>query len=165
MAKFEAHWPLGTKQRLAYDVLLWTGLRRSDAAGLGPKHIQDGVLTITTEKTNHTVTMPVMAPLAASIAATPRDSDAATFFARNDRDSFGHWFKTACIAAGVPGRAHGLRKALAVKLAESGASPLEIGAILGNDMGAFYARKASRGKLAAAAFARIGLPHLPERDS
>ena len=74
------------------------------------------------------------------------------------KDGFGSWFAAACKQAGVPGRAHGLRKALAVKLAEAGATPLEIGAILGNDMGAFYARKANRGKLAAAALSRLSAP-------
>ena len=74
------------------------------------------------------------------------------------KDGFGHFFAEACRQAGVPGRAHGLHKAIAVKLAEAGASPLEIGAILGNDMGAFYARKANRGKLASAALSRLSIP-------
>jgi integrase len=159
MARFEARWPLGTRERLAYDILLWTGLRRGDAARLGPQHVQDGQIVIETEKTRHEVVMPILEPLSRSIAATPCGNDSFVVTADGKpmvSGGFGSWFAAACKQAGVPGRAHGLRKALAVKLAEAGASPLEIGAILGNDMGAFYARKASRGKLAAAAFSRLG---------
>jgi integrase len=42
MARFESRWPLGTRERLAYDIMLWTGLRRGDAARLGPQHVIDG---------------------------------------------------------------------------------------------------------------------------
>ena len=45
--------------------------------------------------------------------------------------SFGNWFREACVAAGVPGRAHGLRKAGATILAERGASPYALMAIFG----------------------------------
>jgi integrase len=161
MARFEARWPTGTRERLAYDIMLWTGLRRGDAARLGPRHVKEGEIAIATEKTRHVVVMPMLTPLADSIAATPCGDE--TFIVTTDgkpmvKDGFGSFFAEACKQAGVPGRAHGLRKALAVKLAEAGASPLEIGAILGNDMGAFYARKANRGKLAAAALSRLSFP-------
>jgi integrase len=161
MARFESRWPLGTRERLAYDIMLWTGLRRGDAARLGPQHVIDGQIVIQTEKTRHEVAMPILEPLARSIAAAPGGDE--SFVATADgkpmvKDGFGSWFAAACKQAGVPGRAHGLRKALAVKLAEAGATPLEIGAILGNDMGAFYARKANRGKLAAAALSRLSAP-------
>jgi integrase len=161
LAQFEARWPVGTRERLAYDVLVWTGLRRGDAARLGPQHVKDGEITLETEKTRREVVMPVMKPLADSIAATHHGDE--TFIVTADgkpmgKDVFGWFFAEACRQAGVPGRAHGLRKALAVRLAEAGATPLEIGAILGNDMGAFYARKANRGKLAAAALSRLNTP-------
>jgi integrase len=45
---------------------------------------------------------------------------------------FGNWFAKKCIAAGVPGRAHGLRKAAAVRLAEAGASHSQIKAWTGH---------------------------------
>ena len=32
IAAFEAHWPIGTRERLAFAILLYTGLRRGDAA-------------------------------------------------------------------------------------------------------------------------------------
>ena len=33
--QFEAKWPIGTRERLAFTILLYTGLRRGDAAALG----------------------------------------------------------------------------------------------------------------------------------
>jgi integrase len=160
MARFERHWPTGTRERLAYDVLLWTGLRRGDAARLGPKHLIDGEITIETEKTRRVVAIPMLKPLANSIAASPVGIE--TFIASADgkpmvKDSFGNWFGEVCVAAGVPGRAHGLRKALAVKLAESGATDSEIEAVLGNEMAEVYRRRASNKRLASTALARLGI--------
>ncbi|MDG1116331.1 MAG: hypothetical protein P8N72_04290 [Flavimaricola sp.] len=51
VAKYYASWPTGTKERVWIDVLLYTGLRRGDAALLGRQHIKDGIATIRTEKT------------------------------------------------------------------------------------------------------------------
>jgi len=159
LAAFEAHWPVGTRERLAFDLMLWTGLRRGDAARVGPKHVLDGSIILDTAKTGQRVSIRILPPLARSIAATPGSS---TTFVVSDygrpfiKESFGNWFKEACVAAGVPGNCHGLRKALAVKLAESGATDREIGAILGNDMAKLYARKASVPRLSDAAMDRLG---------
>jgi integrase len=53
---YEKHWPIGTRQRVWLDVLLYTGLRRGDAVRLGRQHIRDGVATLKTEKTDTMVT-------------------------------------------------------------------------------------------------------------
>ena len=45
--------------------------------------------------------------------------------------SFGMWFGKQCAAAGVPGRAHGLRKAGATLAAENGATVHQLMAIFG----------------------------------
>lgn len=158
LVRFEKCWSIGTRERLAYDIMLWTGLRRGDAARVGPQHVIDGRIDLQTEKNGQRVSVRILEPLARSIAATLIGKDAFVVQARGKpfvKEAFGNWFSEACRAAGVPGSAHGLRKALAVKLAESGAGPLEIGAILGNDMGAMYARKASRSKLGDAAMERL----------
>jgi len=44
---------------------------------------------------------------------------------------FGNWFRDRCIEAGVPGRAHGLRKAGATIAANNGASAHQLMAIFG----------------------------------
>lgn len=43
----------------------------------------------------------------------------------------GNWFERRCLEAGVPGRAHGLRKAGATIAAENGATPHQLMAIFG----------------------------------
>ena len=38
--RFEARWPIGTRQRLAFDLLLYTGFRRGDAVRVGRQHVR-----------------------------------------------------------------------------------------------------------------------------
>ncbi|WP_332116009.1 tyrosine-type recombinase/integrase [Azorhizobium caulinodans] len=160
-AKFEAHWPLGTMERLAFDVLLYTGLRRGDAARLGPAHVHDGIIAMRMEKTGETVTLPLLEPLKASIAATPCGQT--TFIASAHgrsfvKESFGNWFRKACQAAGVPGSAHGLRKAGATRAAEAGATELELMALYGwtsAKQAGVYTRAANRRRLAISAAPKL----------
>ena len=67
MAAYEKRWPVGTRQRIWLDVLLYTGLRRGDAVRLGRQHVRDGVATIKSEKTDTEVTF-------ANLAGTCRDT-------------------------------------------------------------------------------------------
>jgi integrase len=161
IAAYEARWPLGTRERLAFDLLLYTGLRRGDVVTLGRQHVRNGVAMLRTEKTGEPVAIPILAPLAASIAAGPCGDLA---FIAGDRgkpmvkESFGTWFGKACKAAGVPGRAHGLRKAGATRAANAGATEHELMALYGWSeprTAAIYTRKANRQRLAAQASAKI----------
>lgn len=161
IAAFEAHWPLGTRERLAFDLLLYTGLRRGDVVTLGKQHVRNGVAMLRTEKTGEPVAIPILPQLAASIAAGPCGDLA---FIAGDRgkpmakESFGNWFRGACRAAGVPGSAHGLRKAGATRAANAGATEHELMALYGWSeprTAAIYTRKANRQKLAAQASAKI----------
>ena len=74
---FEARWPVGTRERLAMDLLLYTGVRRSDAVRLGKQHMRrNGEIVIRTDKSVNSgypveVTITILPPLARSIAATP----------------------------------------------------------------------------------------------
>jgi integrase len=77
---------------------------------------------------------------------------------------FGNWFAEACIAADVPGRAHGLRKAGATRAANRGASDAQLDAIFGwsgRGMAALYTKKANRTWLAQEAAALL----IPEPKS
>jgi integrase len=47
---FEKRWPIGTRERLALDLLLYTGLARGDVVRLGRQHVSDGVITFRMEK-------------------------------------------------------------------------------------------------------------------
>lgn len=159
--QFEARWPLGTRQRLAFDILLYTGLRRGDAVQLGRQHVKNGEATIRTEKTGAVVTIPILPPLAASISAGPC-GDLAFIAGEKGRpmvkEAFGTWFKTACKEAGVPGSAHGLRKAGATRAADAGATEYELMAMHGwSDprTASIYTRKANREKLARSGSAKL----------
>lgn len=162
---FEAKWPVGTRERLAYDVLLYTGFRRGDAAALGRQHVRNGVITLRTQKSGKPVIIPILPPLAASIAAAPT-GDLAFIAGPTGRpytkESFGNWFREACKAAGVPGAAHGLRKAGATRAAENGATESELEAIFGWEggrMAALYTRQANRERLSKQAAGKLLTAH------
>jgi integrase len=125
IAQFEARWPIGTRERLALTILLYTGLRRGDAVRLGRQHIKDGIITLRAGKTGTQIIIPVLPEVAAIINAS-RTGDLAFIAGERGRpmtkESFGNWFRGACQVAGVPGSAHGLRKAGATRAAENGAT-------------------------------------------
>jgi integrase len=162
VGQFEAHWPIGTRERLALGLLLFTGQRSGDVRRMGPQHVQNGEIRITQEKTKAELTIPIHPDLHEILDATP--SRHLTFIV-TDRDgpytsgSFSMWFKKACRAAGLPHCcAHGLRHAAARRLAEVGASTHEIAAITGHrSLGELtrYTRGADQRKLATLAMAKI----------
>ena len=121
---------------------------------LGRQHIRDGVVTLRTAKTGQQVTIPILPELARTISLTP--TGCLALVATHDgrpmtRGGFGNWFHEACKVAGVPGTAHGLRKACATRFAEHGATEEELKSWFGwsdGRMASIYTRKANRGKLA-----------------
>jgi integrase len=135
IAAFEAHWPIGTPQRLAFAILAYTGLRRGDAVRIGRQHIREGWISLPwLEKNGKPHQIPLAPPLAEIIAATETKGLALISTesgAPRTKGGFGNWFREACEAAGVPGRAHGMRKALATRAAEGGASETELEALFG----------------------------------
>lgn len=155
LERFEATWPIGTRERLAFDLLLYTGLRRGDAVRVGRQHVRDGLITIRAEKTGDELFLPILPPLAESIAATQTGDLAFLVTTHGEpwvKESFGNWFGEVCRAAGCPGSAHGLRKAGATRAAERGATENQLMALYGWDsprMAAHYTRAASKKRLAA----------------
>lgn len=159
--RFRAAYPLGTRERLAFDVLFYTGLRKSDAIKAGRQHVKGGVLTLRTAKTGETVSIRIMPELTQSIEAGPVGDLAFIVHSGNrpmTTGSFGIWFRRVCTAAGCPGTSHGLRKALATRLANMGASESELEALFGwrgGGMASLYTRKADRVRLAGTAMDRL----------
>ncbi len=154
VARFEARWPVGTRERLAFDILLYTGLRRGDAVRLGRQHIRGNVIVMRTEKTDEDVIVPVLEPLARSIAAA-RVGDLTLIVTERGmpfvKESFGNWFGEVCRASGCPGSAHGLRKAGATRAAENGATDKQLMAMYGwrdSKMATHYTRRADKLRLA-----------------
>jgi integrase len=170
VGRFREKWQVGTRERLACDLLLFTGLRRSDVFRIGRQHVAGNVLSLRTEKTGKPVHIPIWQELRQSIDATPTgdfvfliNSHGKPF---NSANSFGIWFGAACKAAGVPGRAHGLRKAGATIAADSGASAHELMAMFGwtrLSMAETYTKQANERRLSSMASERIAnamRPHL-----
>ena len=173
MDAFEARWPVGTRERLAYAILAFTGLRRGDASRLGPKHLRteiavDGgrpvvvrTFELIAEKTRTELILPVLPELWAVIEASPTGADAyiATLTGkRRSKEGFGGWFSAAARAAGVAKSAHGMRKAGAARAAENGATDEQMMAIFGwttRDMPTTYTKSAARRRLARAAIATL----------
>jgi integrase len=136
LLRYQARWPIGTRQRVWLDVLLYTGLRRGDAVRFGRQHVKDCIGTIKTEKSGFTmtVTLPILPVLAETLAAGPCGD--LTFIAGErgqplTKESFGNLFRDACREASVPGSAHGVRKIAATTAANNGATVAQLEALFG----------------------------------
>jgi integrase len=160
--QFEERHPIGTKARLAFALLLYTGQRRSDVARFGKQHAKRGVLTFTQHKGRkrkpHKLTLPILPVLQEIIDASPCGD--LTFlvneFGRSFTDAgFGNKFRDWCDQANLPCcSAHGLRKAGATVAANNGATARQLMAIFGWDtikQAEQYTRKADQKQLAEAA--------------
>jgi integrase len=135
---FRKRWPIGTRQRLAMELLYFTLARTNDAVTLAPRMIdRDGVLTFRQHKTKAdahvpwTCKLPKWAmhrkadrdALMACIAASGRP-DAPTFWNGRSEKALSNVVSAAARDAGLTDRsAHGLRKAGCITLAEGGCTP------------------------------------------
>lgn len=164
--QYEARHPVGTKARLALALLAFTGVRRSDVVKLGRQMVHDSWLHFTEtkgrdRKSNKPIAkvreLPVLNVLREVIDATPVGNLTflvTEFGAPFSVAGFGNWFADRCREAGVPGRAHGLRKAGATIAAENGATDRQLMAIFGwetSRQATTYTKKADRRRLAGAA--------------
>jgi integrase len=166
IARFEAAHPIGTKARLAFSLLLYTGQRRGDVVKMGRQHVHNGILTIDQGKTDggeeaH-VEIPMHPKLREIIDATP--SGHLTFLVTHfgkpyTAAGFGNLFRELCDEAGCPDvSAHGLRKATARRLAEMNCTEHEIAAITGHASIAEvqrYTKAADRKRLARSAIKKL----------
>jgi integrase len=168
VAKYEARWPVGTRERVWMHVILYIGSRRGDAVTHGKQHVKQGVISFTTEKSRNgnvyrvEVSRRIEPELAETLRVGPT-SDLAFICGDHGtpltKESFGNYFKEACVLAGIPDKsAHGLRKLSATIWAERGATEHELMAMFGwmtPQMAALYTRKARRKMLALNASDRL----------
>ena len=65
IAAFETCYPIGTEERIAFALLLYTGQRVSDVVRMGRQHIKDGAIAIKQKKSGETVevTVPISGAL------------------------------------------------------------------------------------------------------
>jgi integrase len=122
---------LGTRARLALELLYGTMQARCDVVRLGRQHVQGGVLSLRRGKTGAPVDIPILPELQVAIDAMPKTG--LTFLVTEHGKpftaaGFGNWFRYVCKQAGVAKNlsAHGLRKAGATRLAEHGCTDHEI---------------------------------------
>lgn len=149
---YRRHWSFDTMERLALELIYWTGARVSDAIRLGPQNVDsDGWLVFTQQKTGGEVAIPFERELpefAECFASDLKMLHRALAAQRERHLTFLHtqkgtsrssksvsqWFAAKTRAAGIYGKtAHGLRKARARALAEAGGTSPQIGAWTGHE--------------------------------
>jgi integrase len=168
IARFQELYAVGSKPRLALELGLWTGQARQDVIAMGPQHIQGGLLRWVRGKTAQTTGIEVYieetAEIRQIIDASPNGhlTFLVTEFGKPfTAAGFGNWFRGQCNAAGLPHCSfHGLRKACARRMAESGCTPHEIAAITGHATlkeVARYTADAERKRLAKSAMQKVKL--------
>lgn len=165
LAAYEARWSVGTRERLAYELLLCTGQRGSDVVNMRrPLAAEIVVRPQKTERsTGKELTLALLDRLSCALDAYPVKGlhligDKAG--RRISRRSLTRLIREAVKDAGLPARctAHGLRKSLMRRLAEHGATAKQIQAISGHATLAEvqrYTEAADQKRLAADALALL----------
>lgn len=161
---YERRWPVGSKERLAFDLLLFTAQRSGDVRKMGRQHLRNGYISVVQEKTGEALEVPVHPNLQRSLAATPLGD--LTFVVTRDgvpysAKGFSQWMSECADRAGLQKdrSAHGLRKAAARRLAEAGCSAHMIMAVTGHRSlkeVERYCQAAGQRALATTAMKRIG---------
>jgi len=155
IAAFERAHPIGSRARLAFGLMLFTGQRKSDAIRVGWQHVRGGTLHVTQRKTGDELQIPILADLATILEATPLThltfltAAGAPFTANGFGNLFRAWVAEAGLPAGLA--SHGLRKACCRRLAEAGCAANVIAAISGHTtlrMVEKYTKAADQAKMA-----------------
>jgi integrase len=137
LAAFKRRWPIGTKQRLAFELMLNAGVARIDARTITWTQIDAEEIAYTRHKSKVPVQMGIAADLQKALAAASRNhvtlinSEWGKPFSIN---GFSIFMREAITAAGLPldCKPHGLRKTLGRLLADAGATAHDIMAALGH---------------------------------
>jgi len=163
LAMYEARWPLGTRERLAFALLLYTGQRVGDVSKLKRSDIVGGMLSLVQEKTGTPLAIPIHSALDRAMRAGPSKG----LYLIGDKygrpiaaASLSQLVIRAAATAGLPDhcKPHGLRKAVLRRLAEHGATAKQIAAVSGHKTLAEverYTRAADQSKLSKAAVALL----------
>ena len=163
-AAFRAHWPVGTAQRLAFEVMYRTCAAIGDACALGPGNLRGEWLVYRRAKTGAEAVVPMTA--AAPAWFEHDDHLQAALDARRGQHMLwlttasggprspkaaAQWFSTAARAAGLTGlTAHGIRKGRAAIFRENGATAAQRMAILAHEterQAAHYSKAADLTKI------------------
>jgi integrase len=157
---FEKRHAIGTRARLAYELLLQVGQSRCDVVRMGRQHVRKGKIALRRQKTGVPFEVPVMEALQNAIDAMPTGNHLTFLVTAQEKSfsaaGFGNWFREVCNEAGLPKRctSHGLRKAAATYFADRGATTTQLMAWFGWKTASEaerYTRGADRKRNAAAA--------------
>jgi integrase len=136
LAAYEACWKSGTRERLAFALLLYTGQRRSDVVTMGRQHITASTMRVVQQKTGTRLDIPMHRDLKAELEHVPagRLTLLQTEWGKPfSAAGFTNWFRANCKEAGLTGcTPHGLRKNAAARMAEAGCTDKEIMSITGH---------------------------------
>ena len=154
LAAYEWRWPLGTKQRTAYALMLNVGTARADVHLMTWAQIDIDGVVYQRQKTGVPVAMALATELRQALDAAPREHVTIlnTEFGKPFTiNGFSGFMRDAIRAAGLPMdcRPHGLRKTLGRRLADAGVSAHDIMAALGHTTLAQaenYTREADRSR-------------------
>jgi integrase len=134
---FETKWRPGTREHLAYALLLHTGQRVGDVAKMVRSDITADGLHVIQEKTGAELYLPIEPELERAMRAYP--TKGLTLIGKENSQPISdrgvsHIIRVAVRKAGLPAKcnAHGLRKAKMRRLAENGATEKEIAAWSGH---------------------------------
>jgi integrase len=163
IAQYEERWPIGSRERTAFALHLYTGQRRADVARMAWTDVAGNAINVVQAKTGARLTIPLHPNLLSALRAWPRNHMVILTTAFNRPFSYagyGNMMADAIAAADLPDRCvlHGLRKAAARRLAEAGCTEKEIAAVTGHTTlkeVARYTRAADQKRLAAGAVAKL----------
>ena len=137
LRQFETRWALGTRQRLAYELLLETAQRVGDVAKMTRSDIVGGELHVVQQKTGTELYLPITAKLDRAMKAYPTKGLA--LIGREDgrpmtRAGLTRFMANTIEKAGLPAKcvSHGLRKAALRRMAEAGKTTKQIAAVSGH---------------------------------
>jgi integrase len=168
VSAYRAHHPIGTKARVALELMLGVGALIFDACRIGRQHEAGGRLEFVAwkgrgkRKTRRTISVPILPELVQALASAPTGdmtylvNDLGRPFTIN---GLGNKMRDWCNAAGLRQcSAHGLRKASAVMFAENESTAPELCAIFGwskLETAEIYIREADKRRMTSNAFAKL----------
>jgi integrase len=137
LRQYEEYWKVGTRERLAYALLLYTAQRVGDIATRTRSHIQNNEIYVVQEKTGVELWIPIHPELQRSLKAY--QTKGLALIGKADGTPLTNYGLSDLMAraiekAGLPERcvAHGLRKAMMRMMAESDATAKQIAGVSGH---------------------------------
>ena len=157
MIAFEERWPIGTLERTGYALALYTAQRRADLVEMKWASVAGKTIHVRQQKTGTSLEIHMHPDLIAALAAvTPRRAETMLTGSEGHKLNaiyFGHIMARAIDEAGLPKECvlHGLRKAAARIVAETGG---KVGSMTGHLTAAMeqeYSRGADQKRMSKAA--------------